>query len=66
MAYDTRGANRTRRSRQQERLEAASRRIRGLRGDTHPYRWCPDNEVSVLVGPDYLCPSCGKATSLAE
>ena len=66
MAYDTRGSNRTRRSRQQERVEAANRRIRGLRGTTHPYRWCPDNEVSILVGPDYLCPSCGRLTSLSD
>lgn len=66
MAYDTRGSNRTRRSRQQERVEAANRRIRGLRGGTHPYRWCPDNEVSILVGPDYLCPSCGNLTSLSD
>ena len=66
MAYDTRGSSRLRRSRQQERIEAANRRVRGLRGGSHPYRWCPEEEVSVLVGPDYLCPACGKLTSLAD
>ena len=66
MAYDTRGSSRVRRSRQQERLEAANRRIRGLREEGHPYRWCPEQEVSVLVGPDYRCPACGETTSLAD
>lgn len=66
MAYDTRGSNRTRRSRQQERVEAANQRIRGLRGETHPFRWCPDNQVSVLVGPEYRCPACGKRTKISD
>jgi hypothetical protein len=66
MAYETRGSSRTRRSRQQERVEAAYRRIRTLSAGAHPYRWCPEKEVSILVGPDYLCPACGNLTSLAD
>lgn len=66
MAYDTRGSNRLRRSRQQERVEAANRRIRTLSEGMHPYRWCPDEQVSILVGPDYLCPACGRVTSLSD
>jgi hypothetical protein len=66
MAYDTRGPSRTRRSRQHERVEAANQRIRQLNGRDHPFRWCPDREVSILVGPDYLCPACGNLTSLSD
>ncbi len=65
MAYDTRGSFGTRRSRLEarDRQHVANQRIRGLRGDNHPFRWCPDQEVSILVGPDYLCPACGKLTT---
>ena len=65
MAYETRRSSRARRARQAalESEQLANRRIRGLRADFHPYRWCPAQEVSILVGPDYLCPACGELTT---
>ena len=44
-------------------MDLANGRLRGLRIDNHPYRWCPAEEVSILVGPDRLCPACGKLTT---
>jgi len=65
MAYDTRRSAGSRRSRNQarEREQVANRRIRGLQRDTHPYRWCPEHEVSILVGPKNICPACGAPTA---
>jgi hypothetical protein len=65
MAYDTRRSMGTRRSRNQtrEREQLANRRIRGLQRDIHPFRWCPEREVSILVGPDHTCPACGDQTA---
>lgn len=68
MAYDTRGSSGTRRSRNytSERDQIVNRRVRGLRGvheDVHPYRWCPEHEVTILVGPKNLCPACGELTT---
>jgi len=63
MAYErtreTRGSGQPDREHQRK----VNGRIRGLRGENHPYRWCPAEEVSILVGPDYLCPACGKVTT---
>lgn len=65
MAYE--GTRETRGTRQQarDREQRVNGRMRGLRGENHPYRWCPGEEVSILVGPDYLCPACGKRTTTA-
>lgn len=65
MAYE--GTRETRGSRQQARgrERRVNGRVRGLRGENHPYRWCPAEEVSILVGPNYLCPACGKLTTTA-
>ncbi len=40
-------------------VELTSRRIRNLRREEHTPRWCPADEVSILVGPDHVCPACG-------
>ena len=64
MAYEF-GTKRGR-QRDRERQQLANMRVRGLRGDNHPYRWCPTERVTILVGPDYLCPACGKRTSLGS
>jgi hypothetical protein len=60
MAYDARRSTGSRRSREaRERKQLANRRIRDLQRDIHPYRWCPEREVSILVGPERRCPACG-------
>ena len=61
MAYGTRGS--TRRSRNAARERRTVRRIRGLRDDFHTDRWCPTREVSILVGPTFVCPACGERTT---
>lgn len=65
MTYE--GTRETGGSRQQTRVseQRANGRVRGLRGENHPYRWCPAEEVSILVGPDYLCPACGRVTTVS-
>jgi len=60
MAYETRRPSRRSRQTAIEHEQLMNRRIRGLQTDLHPFRWCPTEEVSILVGPDYLCPACGE------
>lgn len=40
-------------------VDLASQRIRNLRREEHTPRWCPADQVSILVGPDQVCPACG-------
>ena len=63
MAYDTRGSTRRSRTTARDRQLRANRRIRGLSKDIHTDRWCPAQEVSILVGPTFVCPACGEVTT---
>lgn len=65
MAQQTRGSFGTRGSRHQTRQRREAARVRGPGEERHPYRWCPQREVTILVGPDFLCPACGKLTTFA-
>ena len=30
---------------------------------THTPRWCPETKLSILLGPDLICPACGADTA---